>query len=98
MYSKSPTLRTVSLPPFLPPSPVDELLPPPPPSSSPPHAARPTVRASSAAATSANHVFDLMCGSFRIAFRGWGWGISPAAPRVESVLKAVAEQVERQHR
>src|SRR5215208_6042917 len=101
MYSKSPTLRTVSLPPFWPPSPVDELPPPPPSSSSPPQAARPTVSASRAAATSANHFFVLMNPSFRIAYRGRGWGLgsgrSPARPRVEGVLQAVAEQVEGQH-
>src|SRR5215217_9134511 len=98
MYSKSPTLRTVSLPPFLPPSPVDELPPPPPSSSSPPQAARPTVSARRAAATSANQFFDLMHPSFRIAYRGRGWGISPARPRVEGVLQAVAQQVEGQDR
>src|SRR5689334_15427930 len=98
MYSKSPTLRTVSLPPFLPPSPVDEL-PPPLLSLLLPHAARTTVSASRAAAQSANHFFVLMYSSFRIAYRGRGWGIwrSPAGSRVERVLQAVAQQVERQH-
>src|SRR5687767_15109760 len=96
MYSKSPTFITTSFPPFLPPE-ASLPPPPPPPSSSPPQAARPTESASRAAATSANHFFVLMSPSFRIAYRGWGRGTSPAGPRVQRVLQAVAEQVEREH-
>src|SRR4051794_6118027 len=98
MYSKSPTLRTVSLPPFLPLVPWSPPPPPPPPllSLPPPQADTPTVSASSAAATSADHVFVLM---FVLSDRlqGYGSGESPAGPRVQCVLQAVAEQVERQH-